>query len=254
MKLNDFLQAIEMGEKEIDIYLSVLTYGKTTASVVAQALGRERTSTYKMMNHMVAAWRLSSTHERRTTFFLPVWIDLLRQRLESQRASLNTIADSYHDILHEYKSIQSTHQFHTSVKLLSGESSIRYAYQTMRDIIEREHLRFITCIASHTLEVMSGSDPVLQEMYDIFFTSLQHKKVTVSSHLGLGMSLMEKLQHSLTLETITQMPHANNATHVRIVGYDIFLLMFTTDPQIIHIHSPQVAGLLMFIAEQLEER
>ncbi|USN57473.1 MAG: hypothetical protein H6766_03400 [Candidatus Peribacteria bacterium] len=81
---------------------------------------------------------MSTTHEHGTTFFLAVDLAILQQRFETQRQSLNTIADSYDDILHEYESIQSAHQFRTSIRLLSGTSSIRYAYHTMSEIIARE--------------------------------------------------------------------------------------------------------------------
>lgn len=66
------------------------------------------------------------------------------------------------------------------------------------------------------------------------------------------MSLMEQLEHSFDLSAIADMPQANDATHLWIVGHDIFLIMCTKDPQVIHIHSKQVAGLLYFMVEQLE--
>ncbi|USN57472.1 MAG: hypothetical protein H6766_03395 [Candidatus Peribacteria bacterium] len=53
MLLSSFLSSIGMSDKEIDIYRTVVERHKTTPAIVAEQLGRERTSTYKMMKNMV---------------------------------------------------------------------------------------------------------------------------------------------------------------------------------------------------------
>lgn len=252
MSLSTFLHHIGMSDKESTIYHTVVEYHKTTASIVAQQLGRERTSTYKMMKNMVKEGFLSMTHERGTTFFLAIELDQLRAIFEKQQAATQHIQSHQHEIQQEYTALQWAHQFHTSVKLLSGTSSIRYAYDTIIDLIDQDELRYITCIATHTLESLSGANDESHNLYAKFFSDLNDRKTTVSSHLGIGMWIMEKLTHSLSLDAITEMPHANRATHIWVVWHHIFLIMFTADPQVIHIQSREVAGLLMFVAEQLE--
>lgn len=95
------------------------------------------------------------THERGTSFFLAVDLRMLQERFLKQLADLQTIHTNRDEINHEYTALQSAHQFDTSIKLLSGTESIRYAYQTMQQLIEQSHYIAIRCMSTHTIEALS---------------------------------------------------------------------------------------------------
>jgi sugar-specific transcriptional regulator TrmB len=133
--LTDLFNHLGMTTKEQDIYHVVLAHHKTSASIVAQTLTRERTSTYKMMKNMVSQGFLSTTHEHGTTFFLPTAWTQLWHRFESQSRQTQSLLESHKSLKQEYESLQSSHQFATQVTLRSGTAGIDYAYDTMNQII-----------------------------------------------------------------------------------------------------------------------
>lgn len=254
MKLTLLLESLWMGSLEQEVYLCVAKYNKITASNVAQQLGRERTSTYKRMKQMVWLWWLIQTHERGTSFFLPVDLSLLKERFLKQLDMLRSLDTHRHDVEQEYTALQSAHQFDTSIKLLSWTESIRYAYQKMQQLLRDEQYIIITCLSTHTLEALSWwQDSELTDLYNTFYNYLRQHHIKVSSHLCEWLSLMESITHSTSLSHIASMPVANNATTIWIIGDDIFLLFFTQEPQTIHFHSSHAAWLLRFIVEQLEQ-
>lgn len=64
---------------------------------------------------------------------------------------------------------------------------------------------------------------------------------------------MEQLVKSRSLDDIVDMPSSNDAVSVRIVGSQVFVMIYKKTPQIIHIGSTELANLLHFVIENLKD-
>lgn len=90
---------------------------KCTPSLIAQQLGRERTSTYKLMCSMVHKGILIQTTEHHTTYFLPVDIETLKKLFAEKFTQMQQLDAGYDLIKHEYEQLISPYKFTTTVKI-----------------------------------------------------------------------------------------------------------------------------------------
>jgi sugar-specific transcriptional regulator TrmB len=106
-----------MNDNQIAIYLKCLEYGKTTASNLSSALGRERTSTLKLMQHMCERGYLSQTTERNSTYFMAIPFSILQEQFQQRQEEITTIYNNQDIILQEVQQLANPHQQDISIKI-----------------------------------------------------------------------------------------------------------------------------------------
>lgn len=253
MLLQRFLSSIGMTIKEQDIYNSVVSLGKTTASTVSAKLERERTSTLKLMQGMASKGWLISTAEHHTTYFLPTSLETIKGEFETSFSNMQLLQSQYNLIEQEYQLLQGTKTSDTTVRIYEWPTGLQEIYNLILGIIKTGHLVQVTCFASSTFTSLSGADKKLVNLYESFLKNLKTSWIGVVSYLWAWLNLMEHLRIGTSFDAISQMPQANDATQLRLVGKDIFMLIFNKHIQIIQITSQEMADLFHFIGDSLHK-
>lgn len=252
MIIKTYLEALWLTSKEQDIFVTTLQYWETNASKVAQHLGRERTSTYKMMQHLVQQGFLTTKKKSGTTVFSPINLHAIKKRFEIHQKTLTSLYDKQDDLDRERSALSSTYHHDTSIQIFEWLWWLQQVYQTILNTIDKEKLIHISCFASATFESQTFQDTSLTSKYQDFLSWLTKRRVTTQSYLGMGLALMEQLLVTTNIQDTTALPTRHESIQLRLIGDHIFIMLFKRSPQIIHIHNTQLAALMHFIGSQLQ--
>ncbi|HMY80813.1 MAG TPA: helix-turn-helix domain-containing protein [Candidatus Absconditabacterales bacterium] len=252
MLIVKLLSQLGMNSIQIDIYLKCLEYTKSSASMIASSLGRERTSTLKMMQSMEKAGYLSQSKGGITTYFHPIPFEVLYKQFEQQTQESTVLIGQKELMLNEINTLTNKSP-DISCKLQDGINAVRYMYQTIISIIHHQNLLHISCIANNTFEAKSSLHPEVHLLTKEFIEIVHNKHVYIQSYLGEGMSLMEQLTISNDISQIIDYPNSNNTSQLWIVGSDIFIIIFKKNPQVVHLHNDSLANLMHFVIGQLDK-
>lgn len=250
--LSSYLTQAWLWPKHIDIYIALVQHGKATATYIASQLGRERTSTFKLMKQMSTQGRLASTKEFGSTYFIPVDLHTIQQQFDTKLQKLQTLHEEFDLIQQEYNSLQSNYTRQTTVTLQEWAMWVSAADQRIIQIIQDTWLKQITCIANNTFKASSAASPEMKDGHKKFVKQISEQWVYVRSMLWVGTSTMEYMLISTSNSSISDLALSNNAAQIRIVWADIFVYIYQKTPHVIHIGSPHLADLLHFVADQLE--
>lgn len=251
MYIEKLLHKIWLNDNQIAIYLKCLQYGKVSASAVASSLGRERTSTLKLMQSMVDSGYLSESKFGITNYFNPIPFSILQEQFERQHHESSQLLEQK-DLIHNELLLLTNPSPDITCKIQDGENGVRYMYQTILHIIHSQNIHHISCIADNTFESKSSFDTKLSHITQDFTEQLKQNKITVISYLGKGISIMEQLIREKNLNQIPNYSNSNGSSQLWIVGSDIFIAIFKKNPQVVHLHNKALANLMHFITNQLD--
>lgn len=242
-----------MSDKESDLYLWLVRHGVSAPSRIAVGLGRERTSTYRLLQEMVDRGYVYATTHHGAKAYGVVDLAKLKWVMDRRVSELTSLADAYSQVSQEYDQLQIQRQAHVpSIKQYEGKYGIEQMYQDMIYMIDREGYIVVSLFASQTFEAMANTNDDLKVLNQALWRSLADRRVVVHHTIGQGMSLMEELVVSKS-RTMIDLPTSNNAISLWVVWSSVYLVIAKSIPVGIKIESDELAMMLQFIGGELNK-
>jgi Sugar-specific transcriptional regulator TrmB len=234
---------------QIQIYCALIKLWSSPASTIADQLGRERTSTYKLMKQMVELGYLTQSMRHGAAVFTHIPLETLKCIRDHQVSQTMYVSDHYDIVAHEYEQMSVASANIPRITISQWINGLSHTFDLMEQLIIQYGLIRMTCIASLTFESLGSRNPDLDRLMSKFQSILSQHKVSVDGYYATGMSLMEQLRtHLWPLEDL---PTSNDAVSLWIIADHVIVIMMQSQPQIITIQSRLYADLLLFVAGQL---
>lgn len=251
--LDKFLIECWLSHKELQLYKICLKLWKSTASTIADMTNRERTSTYKMLTNMAANWFLYTQKDNNTTYFLPISIWSLKDSFDQKSQNISYISQNYELVTNEYNQIKSPYDYQTTINIYEWISWIKRTFDFIYDKMDQDWLLIAKCIASQTFDSMVNENFQISYIYSDFLQKMKNSHKVIHSYLWQWISIMESVLFTNSYENISNLPNSNNSSAIYIVADNIFMIIYSKSPKIIHITSNELANLFYFMLDSLSK-
>lgn len=132
-KIKDELHAIGLKEKEIEVYLTLLTLGKGTISEISRKSGIKRTSIYQHLNVFLEKNLASKTIVKKRIYYCAENPKKLVSLLEREGQDIENKKTRIEKIIPELNSLYASSFNKPNIVFYEGKEGIRNAYEQMTD-------------------------------------------------------------------------------------------------------------------------
>jgi len=147
---------------------------------VAVGLGRERTSTYRLLEDMVGHGYVYATTHHGSKAYGAVDLDQLKTVMDAKLREISSLSDAYVQISDQYDQLQTKYKAHVpSIKQYEGKYGIEQMYQDMMYTIDRTGYIVVSLFASQTFEAMANTNDDLAVLNHGLNTWLIDHKISV---------------------------------------------------------------------------
>jgi len=127
------LAKIGLKDKEIKIYLGLLSIGKATVSDLARKIGLNRTTVYAPLEVLIKKGFVYKIMNKKTVLYAPENPSKIISILEAKKRELTSRQDSIEKIIPELKTIFANSFKKPQISIYEGKSGILEAYKKMID-------------------------------------------------------------------------------------------------------------------------
>lgn len=131
--VSEALARLGLSEKEIAVYLALLSVGPSPIRRVAEAVGINRGTTHAMIRALQKRGLVSYYHKATHQYFVAEEPDALLRVVERQRADLTGLADQLRSVLPQLRALTSNSEERPVVKYYEGVEGIRTILEHVLD-------------------------------------------------------------------------------------------------------------------------
>lgn len=122
------LRNLNLNEKQIEVYLTLLQLGQSTASLLASKIQLNRTTLYSILKLMQSRGFVSSYKKQSATFFSAISPDLILEKARRKLNEAQTYFNQIESVIPELKSIEQLYANSPKLKLYEGTTGIKTLY------------------------------------------------------------------------------------------------------------------------------
>lgn len=137
MKSNllSWLCSTGLDEQRAEIYLTVLSLGETTASVLAKKMKAGRTTMYDNLRVLEERGYIQTINQGKRKLFIPLHPKELYKKIENQK-------DQLKDLLPDFLSVYADVSSSPFVQLFNGPLAAREVYEDILNVTKKEYIYF----------------------------------------------------------------------------------------------------------------
>ena len=137
MKSNllSWLCSTGLDEQRAEIYLTVLSLGETTASVLAKKMRAGRTTMYDNLRVLEERGYIQTINQGKRKLFIPLHPKELYKKIENQK-------DQLKDLLPDFLSVYADASSHPFVQLFNGPLAAREVFEDILNATKKEYVYF----------------------------------------------------------------------------------------------------------------
>lgn len=135
MELNQFFKKLGLDEKEAEIYLTLLKYGASPASVIATKVSLKRTTIYYSLDNLIKKNFVKQTIQHGIKYFIPTDPEDINRVIEGQINKLNTLKKDLKTNLAVLQTLKNESTEKPKITYYEGSEGAKKAYE---DIIDSE--------------------------------------------------------------------------------------------------------------------
>lgn len=135
MNISETLQSLDFNPTEIKIYLSILTLGTNTASVIGKRAEINRSTAQYTCQKLTKMGLLTMSQKNNIFLFTPEPPEKLLTLLECEKNDINQKQDRVKKILNDLKGLANPHSILPKVRFFEGFEGVKNAYfQILKDL------------------------------------------------------------------------------------------------------------------------
>ncbi len=253
MNIHIFLQKLGCTETESKVFEHVYAWWSRPASYIAKQCWEERTKVYKALEKLVKKGFLAKTRRGGVAYYYVEDISVLQRKVQQKLSWASALEKDLPEVLEHFTQYdEKRYSFAPKISLFDGMSGIENLYDDLYATTIDKWRWVITVIASNTLDMYGTAPKSLQDYAQDTFQRLKKKQVYTDILLANGISLMEYLSRSTSMEELFELPAWNSAVNFYLVWSHLYIVLFEQVPFGLKISSKAVTTMLHFLFEQLK--
>lgn len=250
--LNDYLISCWLSPKEIELYLKVFQQWPKTATQLAYATGIERTNCYKIIQKLITEWLIQAGEKNGVKQFRVEKPDSIKTYLEHKKQKIEKLEADFDSVEHELQRLRSrTSGALPKIRLFEQQHGLDSLYESMSQSIKDQWVSVIQLYASDTLESSWQRDTQISKLSQAFYENIQKQDVKVELRKGIGINLIEQINHSQFEGDIKSLSHGSGASQLRIIWSSLFIIMFKDIPVGMKIESGELSYMIFALLQKI---
>lgn len=251
--IQTYLTSLWLKSKEITIYTTLYSLWKNPASSIARACNLERVYTYKALQKFVSMGITAQTQSKGVKQFWIPSLDLLQKYIEQQAQQRQSLNNEFETIQQEFLSLE-THRTTAPprIQLYEWNAPLGNLFQDIQTTISTNDLLQIKLFATNTFSEQLGSREHIIKHSKGLFWFLERTRTTLHSYVAEWELIMQHLRTHNSLEVLWELPAWDHAINLRVVGKQVYIIIYKDQPIGLKIESPELAWALHFLLEQFD--
>lgn len=241
-----FFKELGLEEKESRILMTSLRLGSQPASVIANRVKLDRTTTYRILRQLCRKKLLKQSSQKGVTTFYIEKIGDIRHYISSRQNKYAELERTFDKIAPELDTLRSSVQELPRIQIYDGFERLETFYH---DVVERtieQKLIIIRILGSNTFsQKLERKD--LGGVVKKFGKELIKHHIETEVLIAQGNLTREWLTQLGSFDEMEKLPAAGGATNVILVGESIFMVSFRDFPVGIRIDHPDLAQTMHFL-------
>lgn len=252
--IQSYLKSLGLKPKEITIYITLYSLGKNPASSIARACNFERVYTYKALQKFVSMWITAQTVSNNVKQFRIPSLGLLQKYIEKQTQQRQSLDQDFETIQQEFLTLE-THRTTAPprIQLYEWPAPLWNLFQDIQSTITSQSLLQIKLFATNTFSEQLGSREHIIKYSQWLFWFLEQHQTTLHSYIAEGELIMQHLKTHQSIDLLWELPAWDHAINLRIVGKQVYIIIYKDQPIGLKIESPELAWALHFLLEQFDQ-
>jgi sugar-specific transcriptional regulator TrmB/CBS domain-containing protein len=182
-----FLQALGLSKREIEIYMLLAKSGIQSTSFVAKRLKMERVHTYRTFKKLQEKGFIEATLERPARFAVVPFEDLFASFINAKMAEINSLKEQKESLLASWRATSAPESEYTLAKFLviSGKKKIHSKMVSMIEESQKEVLVLTTGLGLVQEDIAGVFDEILHSAHE---RSVHFKIITDISQENLAVA------------------------------------------------------------------
>lgn len=178
LKLKEKLKILDLEEKEVDVYLAILSLGKSTITDISRKSAIKRTTIYSYLENLLKTGLIFKTVSKKRVFYSPGDPKTIKNIFEKQKSDIETKKEQFNSIIPELESLYSTAFKRPRISFYEGKDGLREVYWEIMD-------------THKTIYSIFSPD----NFFNLFSEAENHKlMMTLYNNGGILRSLVEKTE------------------------------------------------------------
>ncbi len=253
MNIQKYFTKLWFSQKEREVFLWLYKLWNQPASVVAKHLDMERTTVYKILQYLSEKWFISVTEKNGIKhFFVPsIWV--LKNFIRKQQKKFDVLEQEFN--LVEAELLRYDENFSSKLPTITLFDGVKWVHNIFDDIykntISQGYLS-IKMFASNILDSYMYTKSNIVDYSNDFFEKIQKRNISVDVFLGNGDLIMERVSKNIWVDSIKNLPAADSAINIFVVGTAVYIIIFKTSPFALKIDSEEFANTIYFMLDNLK--
>ena len=251
--IQSYLSQVWLNTKESVIYQKLYSLWKNPASSIARACNLERVYTYKALQKFVSMGIIAQTQSKGVKQFWIPSLDLLQQYIQKQTNQRQSLDQDFEMIQQEFLTLE-THRTTAPprIHLYEWATPLGNLFQDIQSTITSQNLLQVKLFATNTFSEQLGSREHIIKYSKGLFAFLDQQKTTLHSYIAEWELIMQHLRTHASLEVLWELPAWDHAINLRVVGKQVYIIIYKDQPVGLKIESSELARALHFLLEQFD--
>lgn len=245
--IDGYLEALGLDRRDQRIYRAVAMLGVQPASVIAKECRMDRVTTYKHLKKLAAMGLIQTYFTHAIQHFRIEDPSALQRRVREKEQEAHALLASFSDVEREIRRLQQMQQDVPSVQMFEGEHGMM---SCMRDILfeaKEQGILQVRLLSTNTFSERLGRI-ALGVYLKPLLEAARERRVHLDLLEATGTLLPERIEHrAVEGVDLRNLPAANGATHIFLVGSAVYLLTFRQTPIALKIKQREMAQMFHFL-------
>lgn len=250
----NLLKSFGLTEIQSEIFLFLYKYWSKPASTVSQAIGIERTNTYKSLQVLVRKWFIAETNKNWIKHFFIANKDIFTNKLEEQKKDLE---EQFKKLPELKEALSRLDEKRVSslpkMRFFEWKSGIKNLFDDIYHILIKKELLVIKMFWSNTFDSQSNSTINLSDYAWDFLEKLSNIWIYIDAYLWNWILILESIFKTNNFDNIWNLPADNASINLFIVWDIIYITIFKQVPFGLKIESMELANILHFLLKQTDK-